>query len=152
LVSSIAGPAATTAALDSYRFLDKLLFLGLPGPLWGSYDLAMAYDEDLADRIRELMGNAPGVTETRMFGGLAFLVGGNMAIAASGQGGILVRADPEESDRLVATTKAEPAVMRGRPMAGWLRVDTSDVRTKAQLKKWVTIGETYARSLPPKKK
>jgi TfoX/Sxy family transcriptional regulator of competence genes len=112
----------------------------------------MAYDEDLADRIRELLGNAKGVTETRMFGGLAFLVGGNMAIAASGQGGILVRADPDESDRLVATTKAEPAVMRGRPMAGWLRLDATDVRTKPQLKKWVTIGETYARSLPPKKK
>ena len=110
----------------------------------------MAYDEDLADRIRELLNDAKGITETKMFGGLAFLVGGNMAIAASGQGGILVRSDPDESDKLVATTKAETAVMRGRPMAGWLRVDTADVRTKAQLKKWVSIGERYARSLPPK--
>ena len=112
----------------------------------------MAYDEDLADRIRELLGDAKGITESKMFGGLAFLVRGNMAIAASGQGGILVRADPDESDKLVATTKAETAVMRGRPMSGWLRVDTADVRTKAQLNKWVTIGERYARSLPPKKK
>jgi len=112
----------------------------------------MAYDEDLADRIRELLSDAKGVTETRMFGGLAFLVGGNMAIAASGQGGILVRADPEESDKLVATTKAEVAVMQGRPMTGWLRVDTADVRTRVQLKKWVTVGASYASSLPPKKK
>jgi len=117
-----------------------------------SYDRDMAYDEDLADRIRELLGDAKGVSETKMFGGLAFLVGGNMAIAASGQGGILVRAGAQDSDRLVATTKAEVAVMRGRPMAGWLRVDSADVRTRVQLKKWVTIGETYARSLPPKKK
>jgi len=111
----------------------------------------MAYDEDLADRIRELLSDVKGVSETRMFGGLAFLVGGNMAIAASGQGGILVRADPAESDKLVATTKAEAAVMRGRPMAGWLRVDSTDVRTRVQLKKWVTVGEQYARSLPAKK-
>ncbi|HEX4818600.1 MAG TPA: TfoX/Sxy family protein [Acidimicrobiales bacterium] len=111
----------------------------------------MAYDEDLADRIRELLSDAKGVSESKMFGGLAFLVGGNMAIAASGQGGILVRADPAESDKLVATTKAEPAVMRGRPMAGWLRVDSADVRTRVQLKKWVSIGEQYARALPPKK-
>ena len=112
----------------------------------------MAYDEDLADRIRELLGDVKGVTESKMFGGLAFLVGGNMAIAASGQGGILVRVDPAESGTLVAMTKAEPAVMRGRPMAGWLRVDAADVRTRVQLKKWVTIGERYARSLPAKKK
>jgi len=112
----------------------------------------MAYDEDLADRIRELLGDANGVTETKMFGGLAFLVGGNMAIAASGQGGVLVRADPDESDKLVATTKAKTAVMRGRAMPGWLRLDSADVRTKPQLKKLVTIGDRYARSLPTKKK
>jgi TfoX/Sxy family transcriptional regulator of competence genes len=91
------------------------------------------------------------VSEKRLFGGLAFLVGGNMAIAASGQGGILVRVDPAESDALVATTKAEPMVMRGRELAGWLRVDTDDVRTKRQLSKWVERGVGYARSLPPKK-
>ena len=82
----------------------------------------MAYDEDLADRIRQLISGEPGVTEQKMFGGLAFLVGGNMAVAASGEGGIMVRVDPAESDALVASTKGSPAVMRGRPMAGWLRV------------------------------
>jgi TfoX/Sxy family transcriptional regulator of competence genes len=112
----------------------------------------MAYDEDLADRIRELLGRERGLTEKKMFGGLAFLVGGNMAVAASGQGGILVRVDPEESDRLVARTKARPMVMRGREMHGWLRVDADDVRTKHQLAKWVEIGVGYARSLPKKKR
>jgi len=111
----------------------------------------MAYDEDLADRIRELLVDERGLTEKKMFGGLAFVVGGNMAIAASGQGGILVRVDPAESDALVAKSKAEPMVMRGRELAGWLRVGADDVRTKRQLSKWVERGVGYARSLPPKK-
>jgi TfoX/Sxy family transcriptional regulator of competence genes len=85
-----------------------------------------------------------------MFGGLAFLIGGNMAIAASGQGGILVRVDPEESDELVASTPAEPMEMRGRQMAGWLRVDTADVATDSALADWVERGARYAASLPPK--
>ena len=85
-----------------------------------------------------------------MFGGLAFLVGGNMAIAASGQGGVLVRVDPDESDRITRNTRAEPMVMRGRSMAGWLRVAAEDVTTKRQLDKWVKIGTGYARSLPVK--
>jgi len=110
----------------------------------------IAYDEDLAERIRELIATKRGVTETKMFGGLAFLVGGNMAVAASGQGGLLVRCDPKDSDRLVASTKAEPMVMRGREMAGWLRVESSAVRTKRQLEPWVTRGATYAASLPKK--
>ena len=110
----------------------------------------MAYDEDLADRIRELLTGARGVTEKKMFGGLAFLVGGNMAVAASGQGGILVRVDPETSPRLQATTKAEPMVMRGKAMDGWLRVDAEHVRQRRQLSSWVERGLTYARSLPPK--
>jgi hypothetical protein len=110
----------------------------------------MAYDEALADRIRELIGQERDLKEQKMFGGLAFLVGGNMAIAASGQGGVLVRVDPEQSDALVAETNAEPMVMRGREMAGWLRVSTEDVRTKAQLANWVERGVAYARSLPPK--
>jgi TfoX/Sxy family transcriptional regulator of competence genes len=110
----------------------------------------MAYDEALAARIRELIGQERGLTEKKMFGGLAFLVGGNMAIAASGQGGVLVRVDPEQSDALVAETNAEPMVMRGREMAGWLRVDTEDVGTKAELAKWVERGVGYARSLPSK--
>jgi TfoX/Sxy family transcriptional regulator of competence genes len=86
-----------------------------------------------------------------MFGGLAFLVGGNMAIAASGQGGILVRADPAKSEALVEKTNAEFAVMRGRPMNGWLRVDTKYLRTKRDLARWVAIGTAYARSLPAKR-
>jgi hypothetical protein len=110
----------------------------------------MAYDEELALRIRALLGDRAGLTEKKMFGGLAFLVGGNMAIAASGQGGILVRVDPEESDELVATTAAEPMVMRDREMAGWLRVDTVDVATDAALGEWVERGTDYATSLPPK--
>ncbi len=111
----------------------------------------VAYDEDLADRIRELVGTEPAVTEKRMFGGLAFLVGGNMAIAASGQGGALVRVGPDRSDELVATTPATVAVMRGRPMTGWLRVASEHLRTKRQLAKWVGLGVGFARSLPPKR-
>jgi hypothetical protein len=111
----------------------------------------MAYDEALAGRIRELVGDEPGLTEQKMFGGLAFLIGGNMAVAASGQGGLLVRVDPAESETLVATTNATTMEMRGRPMHGWLRVDAEDVRTKRQLAKWVERGATYARSLPAKR-
>jgi hypothetical protein len=111
----------------------------------------VAYDEELAARIRELIGNEPALTEQKMFGGLAFLIGGNMAIGASGQGGVLVRVDPEESDTLVATTNAHLMEMRGRQMQGWLRVDPEDVRTKRQLARWVELGTTYARSLPAKR-
>jgi hypothetical protein len=110
----------------------------------------MAYDEELAERIRALLGDRSGLTEQKMFGGLAFLIGGNMAIAASGQGGILVRVDPEESDELVAATAAEPMEMRGRSMSGWLRVDTADVGDDAALAGWVERGTAYASSLPPK--
>ena len=110
----------------------------------------MAYDEELAGRIRALIGDEPAVTEQRMFGGLAFLIGGNMAIAASGQGGILVRADPHESDALVAASTARPMEMRGREMRGWLRVEADDVGTDAELSKWVDVGSAYARSLPVK--
>ena len=110
----------------------------------------MASDEQLAARIRELLGNERNLTEKKMFGGLAFLIGGNMAIAASGQGGALVRVDPDESDQLVAQTNAYPMEMRGREMRGWLRVDSEDVRTKRQLEQWVKLGSTYARSLPAK--
>ena len=111
----------------------------------------MAYDEELADRIRELVAGESGLTEKKMFGGLAFLIGGNMAVAASGQGGVLVRVDPGQSDTLVETTNARLMEMRGRSMQGWLRVDREDVRTKRQLAKWVELGTACARSLPVKR-
>jgi hypothetical protein len=111
----------------------------------------VAYEEDLADRIRDLLADERDVSEQKMFGGLAFLIGGHMAIAASGQGGLLVHVDPAKSDTLVVTTTALPMEMRGRAMRGWLRVDTVDVQTKRQLAKWVVIGTTYARSLPAKR-
>jgi len=111
----------------------------------------MAYDEDLAARIRELLASEKGVTEQKMFGGLGFMIGGNMAVAASGQGGLMVRVDPDQSDRLTASGNAAPMVMRGRPMKGWLRVDSDHVRTKKQLSPWVRRGVDYAGSLPPKR-
>jgi len=110
----------------------------------------MAYDEDLANRIRELIADEAAVTEKRMFGGLAFLVAGNMSVAASGQGGLLVRVDPEETEALLAKPHADPMVMRGREMAGWLRVSAEGLRTKRGLEPWVRRGVAYARSLPPK--
>jgi len=110
----------------------------------------MAYDEDLANRIRELIADTPGVAEKKMFGGLAFLVAGNMAVAASGQGGLMVRIDPGETDALLRKPHARPIEMRGRPMDGWLRVDAEGVRTKRQLEPWVKRGVAHARSLPPK--
>jgi hypothetical protein len=111
----------------------------------------MAYDEELATRIRELVAGESGLTEQKMFGGLAFLIGGNMAVAASGQGGVLVRVDPRESDDLVATTSARPMEMRGRQMQGWLRVAPEHVRTASELSEWVDRGTAYARSLPAKR-
>ena len=110
----------------------------------------MAYDDVLANRIRELLDDEPSLTEQKMFGGLAFLIGGNMAVAASGQGGLLVRVDPAESTSLVATTNARLMEMRGRQMQGWLRVAAADVTTKPELSKWVKLGAAYARSLPAK--
>ena len=110
----------------------------------------MAFDEKLAGRIRDLIAAEPGLSEQKMFGGLAFLVGGNMAIAASGHGGLLVHVDPAESELLVASSHARPFEMRGRELKGWLRVDTEHVRTKRQLEPWVERGAAYARSLPAK--
>ena len=111
----------------------------------------MAYDEELARRVRVLVGSGADVTEQKMFGGLAFLIGGNMAVAASGQGGLLVRVDPAQSERLVATSAARPMEMRGRPMQGWLRVGAGDVRTDRELAEWVERGTMYARSLAAKR-
>ena len=110
----------------------------------------MAYDEELAARIRELVSAEPGLAEKKMFGGLAFLVGGNMAVGVSGQGGILVRVDPDESDELVAATSAQLMEMRGRSMRGWLRVAAEDVVGDEALAEWVARGTTYARALPAK--
>lgn len=111
----------------------------------------MAYDEELADRLRFLIGPDPVVSERKMFGGLAFLVHGNMAVAASGQGGLLVRVDPQRSPALVDDVQVRPMEMRGRQMAGWLRVDGARVDDDAELRRWVDEGLGYARSLPPKR-
>ena len=110
----------------------------------------MAYDEDLAARIRDLIGPDPDLTEKKMFGGLAFLIRGHMAISASGQGGVLVHVDPGRSAALVATTRATTAVMQGREMPGWLRVSSEDLASDDDLPRWVDIGIEHARSLPPK--
>jgi TfoX/Sxy family transcriptional regulator of competence genes len=111
----------------------------------------MPYDEDLANRIRELILTEEGVTEQKMFGGLAFLIGGNMSVSASGQGGLLLRVDPAETDALLEKPHASAFEMRGRAMQGWLRVNPDGVRTKRQLERWVARGVAFARSLPPKR-
>jgi TfoX N-terminal domain len=110
----------------------------------------MAYDEDLANRIRELLALEPDLTEMRMFGGLAFLIGGHMSVSASGQGGLLLRCDPAETEALASRPHASRFEMRGRAMDGWLRIDADGVRTKRPLERWVRLGVDYARSLPPK--
>ena len=109
----------------------------------------MAYDEELAGRIRALVGDRAGA-EQKVFGGLAFMIGGNMAIAASSNGGVIVRVDPAEGPELAATTAAELMEMRGRTMAGWLRVASEDVAADDELATWVELGAAYAASLPPK--
>ncbi len=111
----------------------------------------MPYDEDLANRIRELILTKDGIVEKRMFGGLAFLLNGNMSVSASGQGGLLLRVDPDETDDLLQKPHAHPFQMRGRTMQGWLRVDVEGLRTKRQLERWVSRGVAYARSLPAKR-
>lgn len=111
----------------------------------------MAPDPELAERLRGLLTGTAGVTERKMFGGIAFLIRGNLAIAASGRGGLLVRVDPAESERLVATTQARPVVMRGRSLAGWLRVSREALRTRRALGRWAGLGVAFARALPPKR-
>jgi TfoX N-terminal domain len=113
--------------------------------------LTVAYDEDLADRIRALLATDHDVVEKKMFGGLAFLIGGNMSVSASGQGGMLLRCDPEETDSLVEEPHADRFEMRGRAMDGWLRIESEGVQTDDLLERWVAIGVRYARSLPPKR-
>jgi hypothetical protein len=109
----------------------------------------MAFDAELAIRIRALLGDRAG-EEKKVFGGLAFMIGGNMAVAASSNGGIIVRVDPAEGPELAATTPAELMEMRGKTMAGWLRVDAADVADDEALAPWVDRGAAYASSLPPK--
>jgi hypothetical protein len=110
----------------------------------------MAYDEDLAHRIRELIASERGVEEKRMFGGLAFLINGNMSVAVSGRGGLMVRVPPDETEKLLTRDHVQPMVMAGRETRGWLRVSDDGVRTKRQLQPWVTRGVDYAKRLPPK--
>jgi TfoX/Sxy family transcriptional regulator of competence genes len=111
----------------------------------------MAYDEELADRIRELVSDEAGLTEKRMFGGLAFLVNGNMAVSASGQGGLMLRVDPVDTPELVSRPGVSRVVMQGRAMDGWLRVEGDGELDDAQLPGWVARGVRFARSLPPKR-
>jgi TfoX/Sxy family transcriptional regulator of competence genes len=110
----------------------------------------VAYDEQLADRIRDAVQSEQGLTEKRMFGGLAFLIDGNMAVSASGQGGLLLRVDPAATEALISDPHAERAVMRGRAMDGWLRIDARALASDGEFERWVNQGVTYARSLPPK--
>ena len=110
----------------------------------------MAYDEDLANRIRELLGAERGVEEKRMFGGLAFLINGNMSVAASSKGGLMVRVPPDETEKLLGRDHVSPMVMAGRETRGWLRVAAEGVKTKRQLEGWITRGMGYARTLPAK--
>jgi TfoX/Sxy family transcriptional regulator of competence genes len=109
----------------------------------------VAYDEELAHRLRELLADEP-VTEKKMFGGLAFLINGNMSVSASGQGGLLVRVDPEDTEACIARPHVARMEMGGRTMDGWIRVAPEGVKTKRQLAAWVKRGVGYARSLPPK--
>ena len=117
----------------------------------GRHNPPMGYDEELANRIRELLADDPGVVEKRMFGGLAFLLGGHMAVAASGQGGLFVRVDPGQTDALLEQPHAGPMVMRGRETQGWLRVAAEGVADDEQLATWVRRGAAAARALPPKR-
>jgi hypothetical protein len=110
----------------------------------------VAYDVDLADRLREILAGEPGVVEKPMFGGLAFMVAGHMAVSASGQGGPLLRVDPAQADALIVDPWASRFVMRGREMGGWLRIDIDAHATHDELKEWIKHGVGYARSLPPK--
>jgi TfoX N-terminal domain len=112
--------------------------------------LAVAYDEALADRIRALLAINHDVVEKKMFGGLAFLIGGNMAVSASGQGGLLLRCDPEDTESLVSESHVGRFEMRGRSMDGWLRIEPAALDSDADLQRWVDVGVGYARSLPPK--
>ncbi|HET7325691.1 MAG TPA: TfoX/Sxy family protein [Nocardioidaceae bacterium] len=110
----------------------------------------MAYDEDLAERVRDVVQGEPDLTEKQMFGGLAFLVGGHLAVSASSQGGLLLRVDPAKTTVLVGEPNASRFRMRGREMDGWLHIEAAAVETDDELRQWVSRGIAYARSLPEK--
>jgi TfoX/Sxy family transcriptional regulator of competence genes len=110
----------------------------------------MAYDEELAHRVRAVVGREPGITEKAMFGGLAFLQNGNMTVVVRGKGGLMVRVAAEDYERRLADRGAQPAVMRGRPMTGWVVVDPDELAKPADLRRWVNHGLAYGRTLPPK--
>jgi|SRR5215212_680185 len=110
----------------------------------------MAYDVELANRVRAIVQTEPGLREQRMFGGLAFLIHGNMAVSASGQGGLLLRVDPARTESLIAAPQVDRFQMRGRKMDGWLRIAAEAVESEENLRAWVGHGLTYARSLPAK--
>jgi TfoX/Sxy family transcriptional regulator of competence genes len=110
----------------------------------------MAYDEDLANRLRELLADEDAITEKKMFGGLAFLLHGNMTVSASGQGGLLARIDPADTEAALARPHAALMEMGKRSMAGWIRVAPEGVKTKRELAAWVKRSVAYAKTLPPK--
>src|SRR3954463_6645917 len=110
----------------------------------------MPYDEDLANRLRELLADEDSVTEKKMFGGLAFLLNGHMSVSASGKGGLLVRLDPAETEKTLERDHGERMERGGRSMDGWLRVAPEGVRTKRQLEPWVKRSLKFVRTLPPK--
>lgn len=110
----------------------------------------MAYDPDLADRMRHALTPVPGVSERKMFGGLAFLIRGHMTVVASSRGGLMVRSDPKAAAELVDTSPAEYAEMRGRQMRGWLHLDAADVRSDADLARWIDHAVVCSSTLPPK--
>ena len=111
----------------------------------------MAYDTELADRIRELLSQEADVGERAMFGGLAFMVRGHMTAVASGQGGLMVRADPTATPKVVAETSATRAVMRGKEMDGWLRLPSADVATDTELQRWIQQAVAYVATLPSRR-
>ena len=110
----------------------------------------MTYDLELADRLRERLSSEPDLTERRMFGGLAFLVAGHLAVSASGHGGLLVRCDPGDQEALEADPRVGPFVMHGRAMIGWVHVDVDASVGDADLDGWLDHGLAFARSLPPR--
>ena len=122
----------------------------MPGALGRRQTVRMAFDLDLADRIREVVQAEEGLTERQMFGGLAFLIHGHLAVSASGRGGMLLRVDPAETESLVSEPHVGRFEMRGREMDGWLRVDPPALESDEDLRDWIAHGVRYARSLPPK--